>query len=121
MTARRLSGLLTLLVTAHLALVGQGNVCAEHEAAAAGTQAMAMPDHDAAMDRGIDHGDAHVPCGTTSTSRCCDAVMSCSVAATISSREHYPASAALAAATPTSTTTHLVSRARSPEPPPPRA
>jgi hypothetical protein len=118
MSVRRLFGLLTMFVMFHLILVGPGSACAGH---GEGGHAMAPSSQSAMLDHAMGHGDSTIPCETPSSAHCCDALTSCSATAALDVPARSLAVLTVARMVPTSRSGQLLSRARAPEPPPPRA
>ena len=120
MSPRRFVGVLLALFTVHLTMVAPDSACitSGHESHAAVMRGATVTS--GAPDDGMSHGASKMPCDAPISAHCCDAFASCTVAIALETREHVLDAAALPSAVPTTSEQPLLSRARGPEPPPPK-
>ena len=120
MSPRRFVGVLLALFTAHLTMVAPDSECTSygHDSHAAVMRGATMSS--STPDDGMGHGGSGMPCDAPISAHCCDAFASCTVAVALDTREQVFAAAALPSVVPTTSEQPLLSRARGPEPPPPK-
>lgn len=120
MIARRLIGLLTMLVMLHL-MVGGGDTCVAHERDGAMSHMHAGGASGAMAAHAPDGGDSRAPCDAAVATHCCDALTGCGASAAPSVATREMVATRVAVVIPAATTGHLLTRGSGPEPPPPRA
>ena len=132
-SVHRLFALLTSLSMLHLMLVGSDLACATHSANGHGTMAMSArhatrsnvenASGDAVGEYIADHGSARpaTDCATPTQTHCCEAMSSCGVTTTVTTREHLATRSTPASKTPQYEASTLVSVLTAPDPPPPKA
>jgi hypothetical protein len=106
----------------HLSFVGGDLVCANHgshQAASVEENVTGMLDHDA-MHHGGGTSESS-DCPTPSVPHCCDALAACGPALALGSVGPGSLTVIAPADLPHASASHLTSRARGPEPPPPKA
>ncbi len=103
------------------ALAGPDYACANHGRESQPSADIHRSSEHAMGRSGTHHDSPRVPCKTSGSVRCCEAVASCAVTLAVTTPDRAPVVADAASGVPVTADGTLLARAVGPEPPPPKS